>query len=282
MIWRCRDRIFELEQRVLVMGILNVTPDSFSDGGRYVEPAAALERARAMLEEGADLIDLGAESTRPGSAPVAEDEQWRRLVRVLPALVAEGVCVSIDTAHAGVAKRALEAGAEIVNDITALGHPAMAALVAGAGAGVVLMHMQGNPATMQKDPRYDDAPREVTSWLAGRLEVARSAGIAAECVALDPGVGFGKRVSDSLELIARLDVLAALGRPVLMGASRKSFIGRVSGAEVGDRLEGGIAAHAVAVFQGARIIRTHDVRATVRAVSIAGALRAVRAGALPS
>ena len=280
--WRCRRRTFELDQRVLVMGILNVTPDSFSDGGRYLDPAAAIDRAHQMLEEGADLIDLGAESTRPGSTPVAQDEQWRRLEPVLPGLAAEGVCVSIDTAHAGVAARAPAAGAEIVNDVTALGDPDMAARVAESGAGLVLMHMRGNPATMQDGPRYDDAPREVSAWLAARLEVAREAGIAEDCVAIDPGVGFGKSVSHSLALLARLDALTALGRPVLVGASRKSFIGRISGVEIGERLEGGLAAHAVAVFQGARIVRTHDVRQTVRAVAIAVALRDERPGRVPS
>ena len=280
--WRCRTRSFELDQRVLVMGILNLTPDSFSDGGRYTDPAAAMDRAHAMLDEGADLLDLGGESTRPGSAPVTPAEQWRRLEPVLPRLAAEGVCVSVDTSSAEVAAHALDAGAEIVNDITALGDPAMAARLAAAGAGCVLMHMQGHPATMQREPRYDDAPREVAGWLAERIAVARAAGIDGSRIALDPGVGFGKSVTHSLELIARLGTLAALGRPVLVGASRKSFIGKVSGGEVTERLEGGLAAHAIAVFEGARIVRTHDVRATVRAVAMAGALRAARATCDPS
>jgi dihydropteroate synthase len=280
--WICRSRTFDLTERVLVMGVLNVTPDSFSDGGRYLEPSAAIERAHQLASEGADLIDLGAESTRPGSAPVAPAEQWRRLEPVLPHLAEAGLCVSIDTASAEVAARALEAGAEIVNDITALGDPAMAPRVARHGAGIVLMHMQGNPATMQQAPRYDDAAREVTAWLGGRMAAALAAGIGEEHLALDPGVGFGESVRHSLELIARLDQLAALGRPVLIGASRKSFIGKVTGAEVHERLEGGLAAHAVAVFQGARIVRTHDVRATRQAALFASALRGARAGAVLS
>jgi dihydropteroate synthase len=276
MIWRCRDFEFDLTRRVLVMGVLNVTPDSFSDGGRFAEAPAALEHAREMIAEGADLIDLGGESTRPGSAPVPAAEQWRRIGGVLAQLIAEGACVSVDTASAEVAEQALAAGAHAINDVTALGDSGMAAAVSSSGAGVVLMHMRGNPATMQHAPSYDDCAREVGSWLAGRVEIARGAGIAGEAIALDPGVGFGKRVDHSLELIARIAELAALGHPVLIGASRKSFIGRIAGGEVHERLGGSNAAHAIAVFEGAHIVRTHDVRETVRAVAIARALRDAR------
>ena len=284
MLWRCRDLAFDLGERVLVMGIVNVTPDSFSDGGRFLDPAAAITHARRLIAEGADLVDLGAESTRPGAAPVPPEEQIRRLAPVLEAVAgearAQGAGVSVDTASATVAAHALAAGASIVNDVTALGDAEMARVVAGTGAGVVLMHMRGTPRTMQQDPRYEDAAANVSRWLGERLEDARRAGIAAEQVALDPGIGFGKTPRHNFELLARLGELDAHGRPVVVGVSRKSFLG--AGAAAGEdlppeqRLEGGLAATAVAVFLGARIVRTHDVAATVRAVRIAARLRAAR------
>jgi dihydropteroate synthase len=271
--WTCGARNFDLERRVLVMGVINLTPDSFSDGGRFTDPATALAHARTLIDEGADLLDLGAESTRPGSSRVPADEQWRRLEPVLHALAAEGrACISVDTASARVASLAIEAGAEVINDVTALGDPEMAGVLARSRAGVVLMHMLGTPATMQSDPRYEDCAREVASFLAGRLEQAERAGIAPLRVALDPGIGFGKTVRHNLELIARLQEIAALGRPVMVGASRKGFLGSLLDLPVDQRLEGGLAAHAVAVFQGARIVRTHDVAATSRAVRVALAL----------
>jgi dihydropteroate synthase len=259
------------------MGIVNVTPDSFSDGGRYAEPASALAHARQLLAEGAEILDIGGESTRPGSEPVSADEQWRRIGPVVETLASEsGALISVDTSSAAVAEKALAAGAHIVNDVTALGDPSMAAVVAGAGAGVVLMHMQGNPAIMQRDPRYTDAPAEVADFLSSRLEAAVAAGIPRERVALDPGVGFGKAVRHSMELIAHVETLAALGRPVLIGVSRKSFIGQILDLPVDQRVEGGLAAAAIAVFQGARIVRTHDVAPTVRAVRVAETLRRAR------
>ena len=268
------------------MGIVNVTPDSFSDGGRTLDPRAAAERARALAAEGADVVDLGAESTRPGSSPVPAAEQWRRLEPVLAALNgSRAPALSVDTASAEVAARALEAGACAVNDVSALRDPEMARVVGDAGAGLVLMHMRGAPATMQQDPRYGDAAAEVAAWLTGRLERARRAGIRDEAVVLDPGIGFGKTVRHNLELLARLEELAALGRPVLVGVSRKSFLGapppRDPGAAlpVDQRLEAGLAATAVAVFLGARIVRTHDVAATVRAARIADRLREARRSA---
>jgi dihydropteroate synthase len=280
MIWRCRDTAFDLNRRVLLMGIVNVTPDSFSEGERFLDPVAAAEQARRHRVEGADLVDLGAESTRPGSRPVPAAEQLRRLVPVLEALAGEpGGCISVDTASAEVAERALTAGARVINDVTALGDPEMGRVVARAGAGLVLMHMSGAPATMQDAPRYDDVAGEVRPWLGERLERARQAGVAEECVALDPGIGFGKTVEHNLELLARLPELAALGRPVLVGVSRKSFIGRILDLPVEQRTEGSLAATAVAVFLGARIVRTHDVAATLRAVRIAEALRAARRAA---
>ena len=276
MIWRCRDRAFDLAAGPLVMGVLNMTPDSFSDGGRFTEPGAALEHARRMIDEGADLIDVGAESTRPGAAPVSADEQWRRLEPVLAPLAAAGVVLSVDTASAAVARRALAAGAHAVNDVSALGDPDMAAAVAAAGAGIVLMHMRGTPATMQQDPQYDDVVAEVRAHLFERMRTARAAGIEAERIAVDPGIGFGKALAHNLELIAGLGALCSLGRPVLVGLSRKRFIGAVLEAGAGERLEGGLAAAAVAVFAGADVVRTHDVRETVRAARMAAALRGAR------
>jgi dihydropteroate synthase len=273
MLWRCRDRDFDLGDRTLVMGIVNVTPDSFSDGGRYLEPAAAIAHGRRLVAEGAAIVDLGAESTRPGAAPVPAAEQLRRLQPVLEALAADGACISVDTASAKVARRALEVGASIVNDVTALGDPEMARVVAEAGAGVVLMHMRGTPRTMQSDPRYEDAAREVADWLGVRLESARRTGVAAERIAIDPGIGFGKTPRHNFELLARLPEIVALGPPVVVGISRKSFLGKLPPDQ---RLEGGLAATAVAVFLGARIVRTHDVAATVHAVRIAEQLRAAR------
>jgi dihydropteroate synthase len=277
MLWRCRDRAFDLADRTLVMGVVNITPDSFSDGGRFYAPEAALTHARRLLAEGADLLDLGAESTRPGAEPVPDAEQWRRLAPVLEALAREtDACLSVDTASATVAERALAAGGHVVNDVTALGDPAMAGVVSRAGAGLVLMHLRGTPADMQHDPRYQDPASEVAAHLAARLDAARAAGVDRDCVALDPGIGFGKTVQHSLELLARLETLTVLGRPVLVGVSRKSFVGHLLDLPVDQRLEGSLAAAAVAVFLGARIVRTHDVAATVRAVRVSQALRAAR------
>jgi dihydropteroate synthase len=275
MLWRCREHLFDLDDRALVMGVLNVTPDSFSDGGRFLEPSAALARARELAAEGADLIDVGAESTRPGSEPVPPELQWRRLAPVIEALGSRH-CVSVDTTRSEVAEQALAAGASVVNDVTALGDPAMVGAIARYGAGVILMHMQGVPASMQHDPRYDDVSAEVSEWLARRIEHARAAGLREDAIAIDPGIGFGKDLDHNLELIARLEACVALGRPVAVGLSRKGFIGRTLDLPIDERLEGGLAAAAIAVFQGARIVRTHDVRATVRAVRMAERLRKSR------
>ncbi len=276
--WRCRDRELVTDDRVLVMGVLNVTPDSFSDGGRFVDPAAAIAHGRTLLEQGADLIDVGAESTRPGAAPVAGEEQWRRMKPVIEELARDArACLSVDTADAGVAARALQAGARVVNDVTALGDPAMAGVVARDQAGLVLMHMQGTPRDMQKRPHYEDAAEEVAGWLAARLARAIEAGIPATSLALDPGIGFGKTLEHNLELLARLERLGLLGRPIVVGVSRKSFLGHWHDLPVDQRLEAGLAASAVAVFQGASILRTHDVAATRRAAAVALALRAARA-----
>jgi dihydropteroate synthase len=274
--WRCRDRVLDLSERTLVMGIVNITPDSFSDGGRYFDPIAAVDHAQRLIREGAGLLDLGAESTRPGADPVPADEQIRRLKPALEALRDSTVPVSVDTADGTVAEWALAMGARVINDVTGLADPRTAQAVARAGAGVVLMHMRGRPATMQQDPRYDDVATEVRDWLRARAEDAVRAGVPRESIALDPGIGFGKTARHNFELLARLEALAALGRPVLVGVSRKSFLAGPEGLPVDQRLEGGLAAAAIAVFLGARIVRAHDVAATVRAVRIAGELRAAR------
>jgi dihydropteroate synthase len=272
--WQCRDRTFDLARGPLVMGVLNVTPDSFSDGGRWSDPVAAVARAHQMVAEGADLLDLGGESTRPGSAPVPPEEQWRRLEPVVRALaVPGGPCLSLDTRSAWVAERGLAAGAHLVNDVSALGDPAMAATVARHGAGLVLMHMQGTPESMQRDPRYGDVVAEVKRFFGERLAVTRAAGIPDDHVALDPGIGFGKQLEHNLALLARLGELAALGRPLVVGASRKSFIAKISPADVHERLPGSLATAAIAAFEGAACLRVHDVAATVQAVRVAAAIR---------
>jgi len=247
------------------MGVVNVTPDSFSDGGIHLDPDTAAAAARRMAAEGAAIVDVGGESTRPGSDGVTADEELRRVVPVLERLNGE-VPISIDTAKAEVARRALALGAELVNDVTALrGDPDLAGVVADAGAYLCLMHMQGTPRTMQQDPRYDDVASEVAAFLADRLAFAVAQGIPEERVCLDPGIGFGKTVEHNLELIRRLDVLLALGRPVLVGFSRKSTLLRLGATD----LVGASVAAAVAAYErGATILRVHDVGPTVDALNV--------------
>ncbi|MFN2469206.1 MAG: dihydropteroate synthase [Gaiellaceae bacterium] len=271
-----RDRapIEERFPRPSVMGILNVTPDSFSDGGVYLEPAEAIAGARRMLADGAAIVDVGGESTRPGAAPVPLDAELRRVVPVLEELV--GLPMSIDTSKAAVARRALDLGAELVNDVTALrGDPAMAGVVADTGAYLCLMHMRGDPRTMQLEPCHGDVP-EVCAFLEERLAAAVAAGIPEQRICVDPGIGFGKTVAQNLELVRRLDEVAALGRPVLVGLSRKSTLGRVLGDP--DARTGTAAASvgaAVAAFdRGAWILRAHDVREHVEALALAAAIGA--------
>ena len=251
------------------MGIVNVTPDSFSDGGRYLDAEAAIGHGRELLEQGADILDVGGESTRPGAAEVGAAEEAARVVPAIEALASEGARMSVDTSKAEVAAAALAAGAEIVNDVTALGDPAMAAVCAEAGCGLILMHMKGTPRTMQEDPRYDDVVAEVRDFLAERLRVVTAAGVDPERVWLDPGIGFGKTVEHNLELLARIDVIAGIGRPVVIGTSRKNFIGVVTGREVGERIGGSIATNVLALAGGASVLRVHDVAATVDAVRVA-------------
>jgi dihydropteroate synthase len=260
--------------RPSVMGIVNVTPDSFSDGGLNLDPDAAAATARRMIDEGAAIVDVGGESTRPGSEGVSTDEELRRVVPVLERLEGD-VPVSIDTAKAEVARRALALGAKFVNDITALrGDPELAGVVADTGAYLCLMHMRGEPRTMQVDPSYEDVASEVASFLEERLRFAVSAGIDERRICLDPGIGFGKTVEQNFELVARLDVLLSLGRPVLIGLSRKSSLGRVLGdptAKTGP-LAASLAAAVAAYERGATILRVHDVREHVEALAVARAI----------
>ncbi|HEY5941691.1 MAG TPA: dihydropteroate synthase [Solirubrobacterales bacterium] len=256
-----------------LMGVVNVTPDSFSDGGLYLDPGAAIAHGRELAEAGAEILDVGGESTRPGAEAVPADEELRRVIPVIQGLVAPERRVSVDTSKAVVAAGALDAGAEIVNDVTALrGDPEMAALCAERGATVVLMHMRGEPRTMQDDPHYEDVVEEVKSFLADRLEAALAAGIAAERVWLDPGIGFGKTVAHNMELLRRLGELRELGRPLVIGTSRKSFIGKVDGSAAGERLGGTIASSVLAAAEGAELLRVHDVAEVRQALTVTTAI----------
>jgi dihydropteroate synthase len=254
------------------MGVVNVTPDSFSDGGQYLDPAAAIRHGEELGRDGAEILDVGGESTRPGANPVDEAEELRRVVPVVEGL-ATGATVSIDTSKAAVAAAAIDAGAAIVNDVTALqGDAAMGGLCAERGVEVVLMHMPGNPRTMQDDPRYDDVVEDVGAFLASRVEFAVGAGIAEERIWLDPGIGFGKTLEHNLELLRRLAELRELGRPLVVGASRKSFIGKIDGSAVGDRIGGSLASAMLAAAEGADVLRVHDVGETAQALRVAGAI----------
>ncbi len=273
-LWRCRGVGLPVFERVHVMGVLNVTPDSFSDGGRFFEEEAAVKRGVWMAREGADIVDVGGESTRPGAPGVPVDEELRRVLPVVSRLAGElDVPISIDTTKAAVARAALEAGASIVNDVSAMRFDeAMAGVVAGSGAGVVLMHMRGDPATMQQDPRYANVVTEVRELLMSSAAAARSAGIASEAIVIDPGIGFGKTAGHSLTLLKHLRAFAQTGYPLLVGPSRKSFIGATLGLGAGERLEATAAVVAWAVAEGANIVRVHDVKEMVRVVRMVEAV----------
>jgi dihydropteroate synthase len=260
-----------------IMGVVNVTPDSFSDGGRYLDPHAAVEHGRRLVDEGAQMLDVGGESTRPGADAVPLEEELRRVLPVIDGLVASGAAISIDTSKAAVAAAALDAGASYVNDVTAFrGDPALAGLVAGRGVDCCLMHMLGTPRTMQDDPRYDDVVSDVKAFLEARLEFAISEGVPEARVMLDPGIGFGKTVEHNLALLARLDEIVALGRPVVVGVSRKSFLGRITGREADDRAVATAAANVLALERGASVFRVHDVPETFDALAVAAATLAGR------
>jgi dihydropteroate synthase len=275
--WLIGSRDMLSEGRTLVMGILNVTPDSFSDGGRFDEAPAAVDHGLRMVEEGADLLDVGGESTRPGSDPVPPDVESARVIPVIEALAARvDVPISIDTRKSDVAGTALAAGATIVNDISGGADPGMFDAVAHAGAGMVLMHMRGDPKDMQQRTDYDDVVAEVRDVLAGLVGAATAAGIDRERLAVDPGLGFAKTFEQNLELMHDIDALAAVGRPVVVGPSRKSFIGRVTGTEVDDRVWGTAGAAAWLAGRGAQVIRVHDVREMVRVLRVVDAIRGAR------
>jgi dihydropteroate synthase len=261
--------------RPAVMGILNCTPDSFADGGRYLDPEAAVRRGEELFAEGADIVDVGGESTRPGAEPVTADEESRRVIPVLRKLRQRHplALLSVDTAKSEVAKVALDAGADLVNDVSAASDPGMLSVIADRGAGIILMHMRGSPRTMQQDTSYSDVLAEVAEYLRYRAAAAIEAGIRSDVVWLDPGIGFGKDDRANLALLAALPDLEALGHPVVVGPSRKSFIGRISGAGVEDRLAGTLAALTPALRCSRAIVRVHDVRSAVQYLQIAGAIR---------
>jgi dihydropteroate synthase len=256
--------------RPAIMGILNVTPDSFSDAGLHYDPIRAIEAGLAMSEAGADIIDVGGESTRPGAAPVNTEDEQARVVPVIYALARAGLRISVDTRNAATMTAALDAGATIVNDVSALSHdPAAAVVVASRNADVVLMHMRGQPATMNNHATYDDVVLEVANDLAGRVDAALQSGIARRRIIIDPGIGFAKTAEHNLQLLSRLPILFNLGLPILVGVSRKAFIGKIAGVtEPGQRLPGSLAAALFAVAQGASIVRVHDVAETTQALRV--------------
>jgi dihydropteroate synthase len=257
-----------------LMGVVNVTPDSFSDGGHYLDCAAAIAHGLELERQGATILDIGGESTRPGAMPVAAEEELRRVIPVIEGLASAGAGarISIDTSKAAVAAAALEAGASLVNDVTALrGDPQMAELVAERGVELCLMHMLGDPRTMQVDPRYDDVVDDVKAFLHERVAVAVRAGVDQTRILLDPGIGFGKTVTHNLQLLRRLEELLTLGRPLVVGTSRKSFLGTLTGREVDDRIAGTIATNVLAYERGARVFRVHDVAPVRDALLVAAA-----------
>ena len=274
-IWRCRDHTFELGRRTLVMGIVNVTPDSFSDGGLFADREAAVAHGARLADEGADLVDVGGESTRPGSDPVSVEEEMARVIPVIEGLRAArpDVVVSVDTRRAAIATAALRAGAAVVNDVSAGRDPQMFEAVRGAGAGMVLMHMLGEPKTMQDAPRYEDVVSEVHEFLRERVEAAIFAGVPQECLAVDPGIGFGKNLDHNLALLRATPMLSDLSAALVVGASRKRFLGALTATEaVSDRLEASLAAAAWAAAHGADVLRVHDVAPTVRGLRVIDAI----------
>ncbi len=273
--FQCRGKQLSFGEVTHIMGILNVTPDSFSDGGDFLDVHAAVAHAKQMVAAGATIIDVGGESSRPGAMPVSTAQELSRVSPVISALVSDavGALISVDTYKAQVARHALEAGAHLVNDITALqGDAEMATVVAEMEAGVVLMHMKGTPRTMQRTPQYDDVVGEICTWLQQRIQAAEAQGIAPERVIIDPGIGFGKTTKHNLEILKRLEEYRGLNKPILVGTSRKSFIGNVLDLPVTERVEGSVATVCWAIIHGADIVRVHDVQATVRAARMIDAL----------
>jgi dihydropteroate synthase len=277
-VWRVGERVFDCSERTLVMGILNVTPDSFSDGGRFLDRATAVAHATRMVDDGADFLDVGGESTRPGSISVSADEELERVHPVIERLAElhPAIPISIDTRKADVAAEALDAGATIVNDVSGGADAAMFDVVRDREAAVVLMHMQGDPTTMQEDPHYDDVVGEVHEYLRQRIEAAELAGIDPERIAIDPGIGFGKDLDQNLHLMHGVGALLDLGRPVLVGPSRKKFIGTILDLPGEERVEGTVGAVVWMVARGAHLVRVHDVKEVVRALRVSDAI--ARAG----
>ena len=278
-VWRCHDRAFPLGERTLLMGVVNVTPDSFSDGGRFLHPDDAVKHAMQLAADGADILDVGGESTRPGAEPVSLDAEVARVVPVIERLRTEvlDIAISIDTRHPEVARAALAAGADIVNDVTGASAPDTLTAVRESGAGLVLMHMQGEPQTMQADPTYDDVVVEVRDFLAERIEAAVSAGVARDRLCVDPGVGFGKTTAHNLALLRDIVSFRRLGMPVLVGVSRKRFIGELSGVDdPAERVDGTAGAVAWCAAQGIDVLRVHDVKEMARVVKVVDAI--VRGG----
>jgi len=270
--WQCRDRWLDLTTPV-VMGVLNVTPDSFSDGGRFAERDAALAHARRLIDEGAAIVDIGGESTRPGASPAGVTEELERVVPVIEALRrASDVFISVDTSKPEVMRAAVAAGADIINDVRALAEDGAVDAAAASGAGICLMHMLGEPRTMQEAPHYDNVVEDVTAFLATRMRACREAGVEAARLVVDPGFGFGKRIADNLALLKQLAGFGALGVPIAVGLSRKSMLARLTGRDLEQRLPGSVALAAIAVLHGARIVRAHDVGATLDAVRVAAAV----------
>jgi dihydropteroate synthase len=267
MILQCGSYRLTLE-RPLIMGVVNVTPDSFSDGGRYASTAEAVRHGRALVAEGADILDVGGESTRPGAAPVSIDEERRRVLGVVEALAGCGVPISVDTRKPQLMREAIAAGASLMNDISALEGPGALEVIAQSTVAVCLMHKQGDPQNMQHSPRYDDVVQEVRDYLAARLSAAEAAGIGRERLVIDPGFGFGKTYDHNLALLRALPDLTSLGVPVLAGLSRKAMLGRITGRDVGNRVHASVAAALFAAHRGARILRVHDVLATRDALAV--------------
>lgn len=272
--WQCRDKILEITDRPEVMGILNVTPDSFSDGGAYTDVDSAIDAGIGMYEDGAGIIDVGGESTRPGAAAVSEQEETDRVIPVI-----EGLCkstqavISIDTMKSAVARRALDAGADVINDVSAFTHDSgMIGAARDTGAGIILMHMLGSPRTMQQDPQYGNVVKEVSQYLCDRVRVLVAEGILPQTLAVDPGIGFGKTVEHNLQLLTGLKALTGQNMPVIVGLSRKSFLGKITGRNINERLAGSLAGLAFCVMNGVHVVRVHDVRESVDVIKVLKAL----------
>lgn len=273
--WKCRDQIINIGNRPLIMGILNVTPDSFSDGGSYIDNNKAIDHAKTMISEGAYIIDIGGESTRPSAEKVSTEDEISRVIPVIEALTrSTNAILSIDTTKAEVAKAALKSGVHIINDISALTHdPQMATVAKEYGAGIILMHMHGTPQTMQNNPKYKNVVEEVTNYLSQRVETLITQEINIKTLAIDPGIGFGKNLEHNISLIKNINKLTKMNIPVIVGLSRKSFLGKLTGKDVSDRLSSSLAALVISVINGANIIRVHDVNASRDAIITATALK---------